>query len=86
MPSVALKIAVTAMSKLTKVIVDNGDGTYKIENQTPLKNTSWTFKLGQPFEAEMWDKKVQVGTRFHLLSVNNCTCGYLCTDNSHGRR
>jgi hypothetical protein len=58
------------MNKLTKIVVDNGDGTYTIEHKTPLKNMSWTFKLGQPFEADMWNGKVQVGQK--ILVNDSC--------------
>jgi hypothetical protein len=68
---IARKMATTTLSNLTKVIKDNGDGTYTMDNLTPSKNTSWTFKLGEPFDAAGFDgkvHKVQSGgpVRLHL--------------------
>ena len=52
------KIAGPAMSRMTKVIKDNGDGTYTIENRTVKRDVFWTFKLGEQFEAKAMDDKM----------------------------
>jgi hypothetical protein len=54
-------IAKTAMAHTTRIVKDNGDGTYTLESHNAMRNTKWTFKLGEQFEAELMDgKKAQV--------------------------
>ena len=52
------KLAAVMMNNLTKTIHDDGNGQYTVTNETPKKTLKWTFKLGEPFEGEMFDGKV----------------------------
>lgn len=47
----ALKLA-----SATKIITDNHNGTYRLENKA-MKSTDWTFKLDETFEGLAFDGK-----------------------------
>jgi hypothetical protein len=58
------------MASLTKIIKKNADGTYTMESKSVKKDLTWTFTLGQQFEAEAFDGTVH--------KVRCWACGHCC--------
>lgn len=66
---VVRKMVSLAMGNMTKIITDNGDGTYTLENLTGKRDTKWVFKVGQQFEAKAMDDKMHKASACSYSSI-----------------